>query len=81
MLERETLTGVDQDTRQSLEDAADNYAMAPARLQAAILEAARKGDKPATIARAIGYVYTYDYVARLVRNDRRINPALYKRES
>jgi hypothetical protein len=81
MLERETLTGVDQDTRQSLEDAADNYAMAPARLQAAILEAARKGDKPATIARAINYVYTYDYVARLVRNDKRIHPALYKRES
>ena len=79
MLERETLTGVDTETRQSLEDAADSYAMAPARLQAAILAAARKGDKPALIARAINYVYTYDYVARLVRNDRRANPELYER--
>jgi hypothetical protein len=79
MLEHETLTGVDQETRQALEVAADNYAMAPARLQAAILAAARQGDKPALIARAIGYVYTYDYVARLVRRDRRANPELYAR--
>ena len=79
ILERETLTGVDQETRQALEDAADNYAMAPSRLQAAILAAARRGDKPALIARAIGHVYTYDYVARLVRNDKRVNPGLYKR--
>ena len=77
ILERETLTGVDSETRQALEDAADNYAMAPSRLQAAILAAARQGDKPALIARAIGYVYTYDYVARLVRADRRANPELY----
>jgi hypothetical protein len=79
ILEHETLTGVDSDTRQALEVAADNYAMAPARLQAAILAAARKGDNPATIARAINYVYTYDYVARLVRNDRKANPGLYER--
>ena len=81
ILERETLTGVEDDTRQALEVAADIYAMAPARLQAAILAAARKGDKPAEIARAIGYVYTYDYVARLVRKDKRANPGEYKRES
>ena len=80
MLERETLTGVDQETRQALEVAADTYAAAPARLQAAILNAARKGEKPAAIARAIAYVYTYDYVARLVRKDKRANPGLYKRE-
>jgi len=79
MLEHETLTGVDDETRQALEAAADNYAMAPARLQAAILAAARQGDKPALIARAIGYVYTYDYVARLVRKDRQANPELYAR--
>ena len=78
ILERETLTGVEDDTRQALEVAADIYAMAPARLQAAILAAARKGDKPAAIARAIGYAYTYDYVARLVRTDRRANPGLYR---
>ena len=79
MLEHETLTGVDAKTRQALEDAADNYAMAPARLQAAILAAARGGDKPALIARAIGHVYTYDYVARIVRLDKRANPAMYER--
>lgn len=79
MLEHETLTGVDDKTRQSLTDAADNYEHAPARLQAAILAAARKGEKPAAIARAIGYVYTYDYVARLVRKDRAANPGLYVR--
>jgi hypothetical protein len=79
MLEHETLTGVDAKTRQALEDAADNYAMAPSRLQAAILATARSGEKPAAIARAIGHVYTYDYVARLVRLDKRANPGLYER--
>lgn len=79
ILERETLTGVDAETRQALEVAADVYAMAPARLQAAILAAARKGDKPADIARTISYVYTYDYVARLIRKDRKDNPGLYPR--
>ena len=78
ILERETLTGVDPETRRSLEVAADNYEHGPARLQAAILDAARKGEKPATIHRAIGYVYTYDYVAKLVRVDRRANPELYE---
>ena len=77
MLEHVTMAGVDPETRRALEDAADNYAMAPSRLQAAILAAARQGDKPALIARAIGYAYTYDYVARLVRKDRRDNPELY----
>lgn len=77
VLERETLTGVDEETRQLLEVAADNYENGPARLQAAILAAARKGEKPAAITRAIGYVYTYDYVAKLVRGDKRVNPGLY----
>lgn len=81
MLEHETLTGVDEDTRQSLVLAADNYEHGPARLQTAILAAARKGEKPAAIARAIGYVYTYDYVARLVRKDKSANPGEYRRES
>lgn len=78
LLEHETLTGVDDETRQSLVVAADNYEHAPARLQAAILDAARNGEKPAAITRAIGYVYTYDYVAKLVRNDKRANPGLYE---
>lgn len=77
VLDRETLTGVDEETRQVLEVAADNYEHGPARLQAAILAAARRGEKPAAITRAIGYVYTYDYVAKLVRGDKRANPGLY----
>ena len=77
VLEHETLTGVDDETRQALEAAADNYEHGPARLQAAILDAARSGEKPAAITRAIGYVYTYDYVAKLVRLDRKANPSLY----
>ena len=79
ILEHETLTDVQEKTRQALADAADNYEHGPARLQAAILAAARKGEKPAAIARAIGYVYTYDYVAKLVREDRKANPAAYRR--
>ena len=79
ILERETLTDVDEETRQALAVAADNYENGPARLQAAILTSARKGDKPAAIHRAIGYVYTYDYVAKLVRLDRKANPDLYGR--
>lgn len=60
-----------------LETAADNYVNGPERLKAAILKAARKPEKPGTIARAIGYAYTYDYVARLVRDDRKANPEAY----
>ena len=79
LLERETLAGVDDETRQALKAAADDYEQAPARLRAAILVAARKGSKPSEIARAIGYAYTYEYVGRLVRTDRAANPSLYKR--
>ena len=70
VLERETLTGVDDETRAQLAAAASAYQEAPAKLKAAILEAAN-GERPAAIVRAIGHVYTYDYVARLVREDRR----------
>jgi hypothetical protein len=78
ILERETLTDVDEETRQALAVAADHYENGPARLQAAIIAAARKGEKPAAIHRAIGYVYTYDYVAKLVRLDKRANPGEYE---
>lgn len=77
MQERETLPGVDDETRQELAAAAGVYEEAPARLKAAILDAARKGDRPATIVKAIRHVYTYDYVARLVRHDRADHPDLY----
>jgi len=70
VLEHATLTGVDDETRRELEQAAAEYEAAPKRLRAAIFAAADKGDKPADIVKAIGYVYTYDYVARLVRERR-----------
>ena len=79
ILERETLTGVDQETRQELEVAADNYAMARPGSRRRSWRRPARGEKPAAIARAIDYVYTYDYVARLVRLDRRANPGLYER--
>jgi hypothetical protein len=63
-----TLAGVDEQTRQQLAAAADAYVQAPENLKAAIIAAAAKGEKPADIARAIGYAYTYDYVAKLVRD-------------
>lgn len=71
-LDRETLTGmpIDEGTRAKLAAAAKAYMDAPANLRAAIIEAGRNGDKPADIARAINYAVTYDYVARIVREDR-----------
>lgn len=70
ILEHATLTHVDEEMLRKLAAAADIYEQGPARLKAAILEAARNGEKPADIVRAIRHVYTYDYVARLVREDR-----------
>jgi hypothetical protein len=70
MLEHETLTDVDDETRRELAAAADAYVQAPAKLRAAIIKAGRAGEKPADITRAIDYAFTYDYVARLVRQDR-----------
>ena len=71
VLEHETLTRVDEPTRAELEAAASAYEQAPANLKAAIIAAGLKGEKPANITRAIGHVYTYDYVARLVRQARK----------
>lgn len=73
MIDRETLTDVaemDAETRDTLAAAARAYLAAPANLRAAIIEAGRNGEKPADIARAIDYAFTYDYVARLIRQDR-----------
>lgn len=68
---------MDPETRADLEAAADNYVNGPDRLKAAIVRAARRGDKPATIARAISYAFTYDFTAKLIREDRAENPGLY----
>ena len=73
MMDRETLAAMaemDEATRAKLFAAARAYLDAPANLRAAIIEAGRNGDKPADIARAIEYAFTYDYVARLIRQDR-----------
>ncbi|MBO0813596.1 MAG: hypothetical protein J2P30_00345, partial [Actinobacteria bacterium] len=61
---------MDEETRQALADAGKAYKEAPAQLRRAVLAAADKGEKPARIHEAIGYVWTYDYVARLVREHR-----------
>jgi hypothetical protein len=70
MLEHETLTRVDDDTRRELTEAAAAYVQAPVRLREAIVNAGRAGERPADIVKAIGHAMTYDYVARLVREDR-----------
>lgn len=76
-MEHGTLTQVDPETLGRLETAADNYVNGPERLKAEILTAGRKGEKPAAIARGIRYAYTYDYVAKLIREDRDANPDEY----
>lgn len=68
--EHATLTEMDESTATELAEAAEAYEQAPVRLRAAILAAARNGETPASITRAIRHVYTYDYVARLIRQDR-----------
>lgn len=68
--EHATIDVMDEETAKELGEAADAYERAPVRLRAAIIEAARNGEKPADIVRAIRHVYTYDYVARLIRKDR-----------
>jgi hypothetical protein len=62
-----TLGAMDDETRRELGEAGEAYKQAPEVLKAAIRKSALKGDKPADIHRAIGYAYTYDYVANLVR--------------
>lgn len=66
----ETLPDMDETTARALADAAEAYEQAPVRLRAAILAAARSGEKAADITRAIRHVYTYEYVGRLIRKDR-----------
>lgn len=70
-LERATLADVDEETARKLAEAADTFRQAPKALRDVIREAGLAGEKPSAIARAIGYAYTYDYVARIVRQARR----------
>lgn len=80
-IDHATLTQVDPETRGRLEQAADNYVNGPERLKGEIVDAARRGEKAAAIARAIGYAYTYDFTAKLIRGDRAANPEAYATEA
>lgn len=61
---------MDDDTRRGLAEAAAEMTAAPERLKTLILEAARRGERPAAIHRVIFPAYTYDYIAKLIRDDR-----------
>ena len=54
-----------------LAEAAKEYVDAPKRLQAAILKAAAQGDNANQITKAIGQVYSPDYVRSLIRDARK----------
>lgn len=69
--ERATLAIVDDEVRRALEDAADAVNNGSGRLKAAIYAAADAGERPAAITKAIGHVWTYDYVAKLIRDYRK----------
>jgi hypothetical protein len=77
IMEHATLADMDESTATELAEAADAYQKAvdalekrSADLRAAIIDAARNGERPADIVRAIRHVYTYEYVGRLIRKDR-----------
>jgi len=61
---------MDDQLRRELEEAADDVVHGRGRLRAAIFRAADAGERAADITKAIGHAYTYDYVARLVRERR-----------
>lgn len=50
-----------------LAEAATAYNEAPKRLRDAILKAAQGGETATEIAKAIGFTYSQDYVAKIVR--------------
>jgi hypothetical protein len=62
---------MDEATKQELAALGEAYKQTPAKLREAVIEAGRRGERPAAIQRAIGYVWTYDYVAKLIRDDRK----------
>lgn len=54
-----------------LAQAAEEFTAGPKNLQAAILKAAAKGSNANQITRAIGQVYSPDYVRSLIRQARK----------
>ena len=65
-----TLTYVHEDTRRELKEAAEAVRSGPSLLKVAICKAADEGERAADITRAIDHVWTYDYVARVIREHR-----------
>lgn len=65
-----TLDRVQEDTRRELKDAAEAVRSGPSLLKVAICKAADEGERAADITRAIDHVWTYDYVARIIREHR-----------
>lgn len=68
--DRENLSHVDDDVRADLQQAAAALRDAPANLKAAILRAAARGENANRITEAIGFVYSPDYVRRIIREGR-----------
>lgn len=65
------MDSLDADDRRELAELADTYRETPPKLRARIIAAGRKGGRPADIQRAIGHLFTYNYVAGLIREDKR----------
>lgn len=76
---RETLCCVDDDVRADLQEAAATLRAAPNNLKAAIIRAARRGENANKITEAIEFVYSPDYVRRIIR-DARANGELPSKE-
>ena len=69
-LDHATLTCVQEDTARELKEAAEAVRSGPSLLKVAICKAADEGERAADITRAIDHVWTYDYVARVIREHR-----------
>ncbi len=67
---RETLSCVDDDVRADLKEAAAALKAAPNNLKAAIIRAAGRGENANKITEAIEFVYSPDYVRRIIREAR-----------
>jgi hypothetical protein len=70
--DHETLKGVeDKEMETELREAAEVLKAAPDNLKAVILKAAARGENANKITEAIGFVYSPDYVRRLIREGRK----------
>ena len=70
MRARGTMIVVDPELRAELKEVADELRGAPAKVKAVILKAAARGENANKITEAIGFVYSPDYVRRMIREAR-----------